>query len=107
MDQTGVFEVAGFTFNSNFDSGNLAHVQLSPDEGDSDLEGGLSSPRSAPVPVSRPSTSTAQLRRNVMRSVEVLINSKTAFEMEEIYLNLVPTSSKGKKNVCCIKFNIR
>ena len=62
MDQTGVFEVAGFTFNSNFDSGNLAHVQLSPDEGDSDLEGGLSSPRSAPVPVSRPSTSTAQLR---------------------------------------------
>ena len=43
---------------------------------------------------------------NVMRSVEVLINSKTAFEMEEIYLNLVPTSSKGKTRQKCLLHQI-
>jgi len=60
MEQTGagVFEIAGFTFTSNFDSGNLAHVQLCPEtiSCDSDTE-------PEPVfPVSRPSTSTAQPR---------------------------------------------
>ena len=65
MAEAGVFEVAGFTFSSNFDSGNLAHVQLcSPGTSglvtsESETEAGLSSPsRSA----ARPSTSTAQLR---------------------------------------------
>ena len=43
---------------------------------------------------------------NVMRSVEVLINSKKAFEMEEIYLNLVPTSSKGKTRQKCLLHQI-
>ena len=43
---------------------------------------------------------------NVMRSVEVLINSKTAFEMEEIYLSLVPTSSKGKTRQKCLLHQI-
>ena len=54
----GVFEVAGFTFTSNFDSGNLAHVQLS-DSGSSDSESEAVSPRSAAPASSRPSTSAA------------------------------------------------
>ena len=53
MEEPGVFEVAGFTFTSNFDSGNLAHVELSPGLG----VGGDSEPES--VSLSRPSTSTA------------------------------------------------
>ena len=65
MAEAGVFEVAGFTFTSNFDSGNLAHVQLSSPgtsglvTSESDIEAGLSSPSRSGA---RPSTSTAQLR---------------------------------------------
>ena len=61
MTQDGVFEVAGFTFTSNFDSGNLAHVQVTPDTttSESDTE---SSSAPAPWSSSRPSTSTAQPR---------------------------------------------
>ena len=53
MEEAGVFEVSGFTFTSNFDSGNLAHVELSSVGADSEPE--------CPA-VSRPSTSTAQPR---------------------------------------------
>jgi len=59
--EAGQFEVAGFTFSNNFDSGNLAHVQLASGPPDAEAEQGLS-PRSAPPSLSRPSTSTAQPR---------------------------------------------
>ena len=53
----GVFEVAGFTFTSNFDSGNLAHVQQTTvTTSDSDTEAAAASCRPAT------STSTAQPR---------------------------------------------
>jgi len=58
--ETGQFEVAGFIFTNNFDSGNLAHVQLAsgPPDSESDHQGHVS-PRNVPPSVSRPSTSTA------------------------------------------------
>ena len=52
MEEPGVFEVAGFTFTSNFDSGNLAHVELS-------AGGGADSEPETSASLSRPSTSTA------------------------------------------------
>jgi len=60
--EEGVYEVAGFTFTSNFDSGNLAHVQLA--QGPPDVESDHSglSPRPVTSIQSRPSTSTAQPR---------------------------------------------
>eukprot|EP00092_Neocalanus_flemingeri_P026695 GFUD01028944.1.p1 GENE.GFUD01028944.1~~GFUD01028944.1.p1 ORF type:complete len:976 (+),score=255.73 GFUD01028944.1:228-3155(+) len=62
--ECGQFEVAGFTFSNNFDSGNLAHVQLASDHPDQEADLGSSgvSPRSGPASLSRPSTSTAQPR---------------------------------------------
>jgi len=59
--ESGQFEVAGFTFSNNFDSGNLAHVQLASGPPDQEVDQGLS-PRSVPPSLSRPSTSTAQPR---------------------------------------------
>jgi len=58
----GQLEVAGFIFSNNFDSGNLAHVQLAsgPPDPESDHQG--LSPRAVPPSLSRPSTSTAQPR---------------------------------------------
>jgi len=58
--ETGQFEVAGFIFTNNFDSGNLAHVQLASDPPDQESDHqGHGSPRNVPPSVSRPSTSTA------------------------------------------------
>ena len=49
--------MAGFIFSNNFDSGNLAHVQLASGPPDQEPEQGLS-PRSVPPSLSRPSTYT-------------------------------------------------